>query len=70
MERVLNDQQLVRRQKMDELKQNGINPFGNAFIRNATSKSIKEEYASLLKEAYSSLMDLLVAFLINALPNG
>ena len=54
MERVLNDQQLVRRQKMDELKQKGINPFGNAFIRNASSKSIKEEYASFSKEEIES----------------
>ena len=50
MERVLNDQQLVRRQKMDELKQKGIYPFGNAFKRNATSKSIKDSYSNSSKE--------------------
>ncbi|MBQ0036440.1 MAG: lysine--tRNA ligase [Firmicutes bacterium] len=50
MERVLNDQQLVRRQKMEDLKQKGIYPFGNAFDRNATSKSIKDKYGETSKE--------------------
>ena len=42
MERELNDQQLVRRQKMEELSQKGIYPFGNAYERNANSKTIKD----------------------------
>ena len=50
MERELNDQQLVRRQKMDELSQKGIYPFGNAFERNANSKSIKDSYSEKSKE--------------------
>ena len=51
MERELNDQQLVRRQKMDELSQKGIYPFGNAFNRNENSKTIKEKYSEKTKEA-------------------
>ena len=50
MERELNDQQLVRRQKMDELSQKGIYPFGNAFERNANSKTIKDNYSDKAKE--------------------
>ena len=50
MERQLNDQQLVRRQKMEELRQKGIAPFGNAFERNANSKSIRDAYGELSKE--------------------
>ena len=50
MERELNDQQLVRRQKMEELSKQGIYPFGNAFKRNANSLSIKEEYEGKTKE--------------------
>ena len=50
MERELNDQQLVRRQKMDELSQKGIYPFGNAFNRNENSKTIKEKYSEKTKE--------------------
>ena len=50
MERTFNDQQLARRKKLDDLKEKGIYPFGNAFVRNANSKSIKEEYDSFSKE--------------------
>ena len=50
MEREFNDQQLVRRQKAEELKTKGINPFGNAFKRTANSKTIKESYEDLSKE--------------------
>jgi len=50
MERELNDQQLVRRQKAEDLKAKGINPYGNAFNRTANSKTIKEQYANLTKE--------------------
>ena len=50
MERELNDQQLVRRQKMEELSKQGIYPFGNAYERNANSKSIKDNYSEKAKE--------------------
>ena len=41
MERVLNDQQKVRRQKMEDLRAKGINPFGNAFPRTAFVSDIR-----------------------------
>lgn len=47
MEEKLNDQMLVRRQKMEELRAKGIDPFGHAYERNATSQSLQEEYGSL-----------------------
>ena len=50
MEREFNDQQLVRRQKMEELKKQGINPFGNAYKKQATSKQIKDNYSDKTKE--------------------
>ena len=50
MERELNDQQLVRRQKMEELSKQGIYPFGNAYDRNANSKTIKDGYGDKTKE--------------------
>ena len=50
MEREFNDQQLVRRQKMEDLKNQGIYPFGNAYERNANSKTIKDEHSSKTKE--------------------
>lgn len=50
MERQYNDQELVRRQKMEELRSKGIDPFGQAYERTANSKSIKEAYSDLTKE--------------------
>ena len=44
MEREFNDQELVRRQKMEDLRAKGIDPFGQAYERNANSKSIKDNY--------------------------
>ena len=44
MARELNDQELVRRQKMEELRAKGIDPFGQAYVRNSNSKSIKEGF--------------------------
>ncbi len=50
MEREFNDQELVRRQKAEDLRAKGIDPFGQAFVRTANSKSIKEQFGSLSKE--------------------
>ena len=50
MEREFNDQQLARRKKLEDLKEKGIKPFGNAYKRNANSKSIKDNYFEFSKE--------------------
>ena len=50
MEREFNDQQLARRKKMEDLKEKGIRPFGNAYKSSANSKTIKDAYSSLSKE--------------------
>ena len=49
-ERVFNDQQLVRREKMQNLREMGIDPFGQAYKRTANSKSLKEAYLEFTKE--------------------
>ena len=46
----LNDQQLVRREKMAALREQGIDPFGKRFERTATSGQLKEKYADKTKE--------------------
>lgn len=50
MERALNDQQLVRRQKAEELKQKGIYPFGNAFKKDAYVQDIRDKYTKYSKQ--------------------
>ena len=50
MEREFNDQELVRRQKMEDLKAKGIDPFGQAYVRTANSRSIREDHGDASKE--------------------
>ena len=46
----LNDQQIVRREKMADLAAQGIDPFGKRFERTANSGQLKELYADKTKE--------------------
>ncbi|CEO64976.1 lysyl-tRNA synthetase [Streptococcus pneumoniae] len=46
----LNDQQIVRREKMAALREQGIDPFGKRFERTANSQELKDKYANLDKE--------------------
>ncbi len=46
----LNDQQIVRREKMADLAQQGIDPFGKRFERTSNSGKLKELYADKTKE--------------------
>ncbi len=48
--RELSEQELVRREKLEELKSKGINPFGQKFDVNSNSKEIKELYHDKTKE--------------------
>ncbi|HRT68637.1 MAG TPA: lysine--tRNA ligase [Bacilli bacterium] len=51
----LNDQELVRRQKMEALREMGIDPFGSAFKRTTNSLELKTKYKNATKE---ELIDL------------
>ena len=46
----LNDQQIVRREKMAALREQGIDPFGKRFVRTANSQELKDKFADLDKE--------------------
>lgn len=46
----LSEQEIVRRNKMQDLLDKGIDPFGSRYERTANSQSIKDEYAELSKE--------------------
>ena len=54
---ILNDQELIRRQKMEELRSNGIDPFGQAFKRTTNSKEILEKYNDKTKEELAEIND-------------
>ena len=49
-ERKFSEQELVRRGKLEELKEKGIDPFGQRFDITHYSKAIKEEYAGKTHE--------------------
>ncbi|WP_017754947.1 lysine--tRNA ligase [Calidifontibacillus oryziterrae] len=46
----LNDQLKVRREKLSQLREKGIDPFGKRFDRTDTSKSLVEQYGNYTKE--------------------
>ena len=46
----LNDQFLVRREKMNSMRENGLDPFGKRFDRSHSTKELIEQYAELEKE--------------------
>ncbi len=46
----LNEQMLVRREKLDFLRERGVDPFGKRFDRTHNTKQIKEAYEDIDKE--------------------
>ena len=46
----LTDQELVRRQKMQELRDSGIDPFGQAYNRTTNSGELRERFSEKTKE--------------------
>ena len=49
MSEEMNDQMQVRRQKLQELIDLGIDPFGHRFDRSATSNELKEQWDQFSK---------------------
>ncbi len=50
MAQELNDQEIVRRQKMNDLRDKGVDPFGQRFERSDYSIDLKEKYKDADKE--------------------
>ena len=50
MSEEMNDQMQVRRQKLQELIDLGIDPFGHRFNRSSTSSELKEQWDQFSKE--------------------
>ncbi len=46
----LSEQELVRRNKMEDLRAKGIDPFGHKFVRTAKSGELKKQFADKTKE--------------------
>ena len=52
----INDQVLVRRQKLEELKEMGIEPFGRKYDREALARDLDEKYLGLDKDELNANM--------------
>ena len=46
----MNDQLLIRREKMQALREEGIEPFQNGFVRTHLSATIHQEFDAFTKE--------------------
>lgn len=55
MDQNLTEQEIVRRQKMEDLRAKGIDPFGSRYERNATTGEIKAKYGDKTKEELEEL---------------
>ncbi|MBQ6655099.1 MAG: lysine--tRNA ligase [Erysipelotrichaceae bacterium] len=55
MEQNLNDQQLARREKMKQLKELGIEPFGNAYQVTHHAEELRRQYGEKSKEELEEL---------------
>lgn len=55
MDQNLTEQELVRRQKMEDLRAKGIDPFGSRYERTATTGELKTKYGDKTKEELESL---------------
>jgi lysyl-tRNA synthetase class 2 len=53
----LNDQMLVRREKMEGLREQGLDPFGKRFERTANSHELQAKYDGKSKEALHEIAD-------------
>ncbi len=55
MDQNLTEQEIVRRQKMEDLRAKGIDPFGSRYERTATTGEIKAKYGDKTKEELEEL---------------
>ena len=57
MERNFTEQELVRREKAEKLKELGLDPFGHKYDREDYAKDIKEKYQDVEHDAFENMDD-------------
>ena len=55
--RELTEQEVVRREKAEKLRELGLDPFGHRYDRDSFAKDIKEKYASVDHDAFENMDD-------------
>lgn len=56
--RELTEQELVRREKMQNIKNLGLDPFGEAFKRDSYAQTLKEKYEDIDHDAFENMDDV------------
>lgn len=57
MERKFTDQELVRREKAEKIREMGMDPFGHAFKRDSYAADLKEKYENVDHDAFETMTD-------------
>lgn len=55
--REFTDQELIRREKANKIRESGIDPFGHRFDRTGWSNEIKEKYADIPHDEFENIND-------------
>ena len=55
--RELTEQEIVRREKAEKIKELGLDPFGHSFKRTAFAKDIKDKYKDVEHDAFENMTD-------------
>ena len=55
--RELTEQEVVRREKAEKLRELGLDPFGHSFQRNGYAQEIKEKYKDVEHDAFENITD-------------
>ena len=55
--REFTDQELVRREKAEKLRELGLDPFGQKFERTAYAADLKEKYKDIEHDAFENMDD-------------
>lgn len=56
--REFTDQELIRREKAQKIREQGIDPFGHRFERTALAAEIKEKYQNVEHDAFENINDV------------
>ncbi|MBR6133415.1 MAG: lysine--tRNA ligase [Bacilli bacterium] len=57
MEREFTEQELVRREKSEKIREQGLDPFGHRFDRTGFAQEIKDKYASVEHDEFENMDD-------------
>ena len=55
--RKLTDQEIVRREKAEKIKELGLDPFGQRFERDSFAADLKEKYKDVEHDAFENMTD-------------